>query len=144
MVAQHAAYRGNLAQLTEQRKHIIIIGAFAVGHKVAAQQDQIRGKAADILHQLTVICSVFPQMQVGQKNDPATLGQLAGMDLIELCRIVGAVIADILPQRPAQQGKQGHKNQQRQQHLLPEERCLCAPPLCVCLLFCAAPFPCFA
>ena len=102
MVAKHSAYRGNLAQLTEQGEHIIIIGAFAVGHKVAAQQDQIRGKAADILHQLTVICSVLPQMQIGQKNDPAALGQLAGMNLIELCRIVGAVIADILPQRPAQ------------------------------------------
>ena len=140
VVAQHAAYRGNLAQLTEQRKHIIIIGAFAVGHKVAAQQDQIRGKAADILHQLTVICSVFPQMQVGQKNDPATLGQLAGMDLIELCRIVGAVIADILPQRPAQQGKQGNKNQQRQQHLLPEGRCpLCAAAaVCVSAALCCA------
>ena len=79
-------------------------------------------------------------MQVGQKNDPATLGQLAGMDLIELCRIVGAVIADILPQRPAQQGKQGNKNQQRQQHLLPEGRCplYAAAAVCVSAALCCA------
>ena len=62
MVAQHPAYRRDLAQLTAQGKHIIIAGTFAVGHKVAAQQNQIRGKAADILHQLAVILPVLPQM----------------------------------------------------------------------------------
>ena len=35
-------------------------------------------------------------------------------DRIELCRIVGAVIAEILPQRPAQQSEQSNKDQQRQ------------------------------
>ena len=62
MVAQHPAYRRDLVQLAAQGEHIIVIGAFAVGHKVAAQQDQIRGKAADILHQLAVILPVLPQM----------------------------------------------------------------------------------
>ena len=132
MVAQHPAHRRDLAQLTAQGEHIIIAGTFAVGHKVAAQQNQIWGKAADILHQLAVILSVFPQVQIGKKNDPAALGQLAGMDLIKLCGIVGAVIADILPQRPAQQGEQSNKDQQRQQHLLPERCCpLCAAAVCV-------------
>ena len=41
VVAQHAAHRRDLVQLTAQGKHIIIAGTFAVGHKVAAQQDQI-------------------------------------------------------------------------------------------------------
>ena len=62
MVAQHPAYRRDLAQLTAQGEHIVVIGAFAVGHKVAAQQNQIRGKAVDILHQLAVILPVLPQM----------------------------------------------------------------------------------
>ena len=62
MVAQHPAYRRDLAQLTAQGEHIVVIGALAVGHKVAAQQDQIRGKAVDILHQLAVILPVLPQM----------------------------------------------------------------------------------
>ena len=62
MVAQHPAYRRDLAQLTAQGEHIIIAGTFAVGHKIAAQQDQIRGKAVDILHQLAVILPVLPQM----------------------------------------------------------------------------------
>ena len=126
MVAQHPAHWRDLAQLTAQGEHIIVIGAFAVGHKVAAQQNQIRGKAADILHQLAVIRPVLPQVYIGKKNDPAALGQLAGMDLIKLCCIVGAVIADILPQRSAKQGEQGNEKQQRQQHLLPAGcRCLC-------------------
>ena len=119
VIAQHPAHRGDLAQLAAQGEHIIVIGAFAVGHKVAAQQDQIRGKAADVLHQFTVVRPVLPQMHIGEKNDPAALGQLAGMDLIKLCGIVGTVIADILPQCPAQQGEQRNKNQQGQQHLLP-------------------------
>ena len=84
-------------------------------------------------------------MLVGYKSVLAALGQLAGMDLIELCRIVGAVIADILPQRPADQSEQSNKDQQRQQYLLPERCCpLCAAAVCVsAILHCAFSVLCF-
>ena len=84
-------------------------------------------------------------IDIVKKNDPAALGQLAGMNLIELCRIVGAVIADILPQCPADQSEQSNKDQQRQQYLLPE-RCypLCAAAVCVvAVLHCAFSVLCF-
>ena len=145
VVAHHAAHRRDLVQLTAQGKHIIIAGTFAVGHKVAAQQNQIRGKAADILHQIAIILPVLSQMYIGEKNDPAALGQLAGMDLIKLCGIVGTVITDILPQRPADQSEQSNKDQQRQQYLLPERCCpLCAAAMCVsAVLHCAFSVLCF-
>ena len=117
----------------------------AICDEMAAQQDQIRGKAADILHQIAIILPVLPQMYIGEKNDPAALGQLAGMDLIKLCGIVGTVIADILPQCPADQSEQSNKDQQRQQYLLPE-RCgpLCAAAVCVsAILHCAFSVLCF-
>ena len=144
MVAQHPAHRRDLAQLAAQGKHIIVVGALSVGHKVAAQQNQIRGKAADILHQIAVILPVLPQVYIGKKNDPAALGQLAGMDLVELCGIVGTVIADILPQRPTHQREQGNKDKQRQPHPLPAGgRCLCAAAAVSAALRCAFSVLCF-
>ena len=112
--------------------------------RISGCRSRMRGKAVDILHQLAVILPVLPQMYIGEKNDPAALGQLAGMDLIKLCGIVGTVIADVLPQRPADQSEQSNKDQQGQQHLLPPgSRCLCAAAAVSAVLHCAFSVLCF-
>ena len=57
---------------------------------------------------------------------------------------MGAVIADVLPQRPADQSEQSNKDQQGQQHLLPPgSRRLCAAAAVSAVLRCAFSVLCF-